>query len=83
LARRRVEGGELPLDIIAAVNQFILEKQYTWRYITLGRCPLSIFCSGGTPPRGVYQSHICMEAGAISEGKPLSEVQKPSSLPEF
>jgi len=24
---------------------------YTWRYMTLGRCPLSIFCSRGTPPR--------------------------------
>jgi len=26
--------------------------EYTWGYMTLGRCPLSIFCSRGTPSVG-------------------------------
>jgi len=31
----------------------IFVYQYTWGYMTLGRCPLSIFCSRGTLSRGV------------------------------
>jgi len=32
-------------------NTLIFVYSYAWCYMTLGRCPLSIFCSRGTPPR--------------------------------
>ena len=36
---------------------YIYIHTHTWWYMTLGRCPLSIFCSRGTPP-WVY--HPCI-----------------------
>ena len=47
-------GKELLPEIIAQVSRqnlaFVFVYENTWGYMTLGRCPLSIFCSRGTPP---------------------------------
>ena len=46
---------EIPIMVLSSRSvarvRFFFEYQYTWRYMTLGRCPLSTFCSRGTPPR--------------------------------
>ena len=50
------------IDTQLCLTLCIFVYQYTWWYMTLGRCPLSIFCSPGTPPRATSanQPHLSL-----------------------
>jgi len=51
------EEGQLALlrcaGVLAGVLILVFVYYYTCWYMTLGRCPLSIFCCRGTPPRAL------------------------------
>ena len=65
-------------------SRFNLRILAYWRYMTLGRCPWSIFCSRGTPPSEVPISYPTHLAGSgLRRASALdTQVRQEASVPQ-